>query len=229
MKNNKIKYFNFPITLLTDFLIKDKEVLNNIYSYAIYNHAVNFPYGNVFQIKTSIENFFGISLGDVSEPLKNGKKLFDNTPTKTPKVGISTAIFFEFYETDKTEYEKVCLLGFLAIKSIVQNKPYCKVTNKFWLSRMAGKGATLDILPDWLKKYNNEYQIKKIKDELKNSWGLVTYSRYTRGFYVSFTLNLDALVFEAEKRRKSTKDKQYKILENDAIQKAYLRLNTTRP
>jgi hypothetical protein len=53
------------------------------------------------------------------------------------------------------------------------------------------------------------------------------YSRYTRGFYVSIdkTFTLDKLVFEAEKRRKSTKEKQLKQKKEDARKAALNILN----
>ena len=80
-----------------------------------------------------------------------------------------------------------------------------------------------------LKSFFNEYQTVKIKKELRDNWGLVYYARYTRGFYVSFKMELDALVFEAEKRRKSTREKQYRTAEMQALEKANKRLygNTT--
>jgi hypothetical protein len=69
--------------------------------------------------------------------------------------------------------------------------------------------------------------MRKIKFELSQSWGLTTYSRYTRGFYVSFTLSLEELVFEAEKRRKSLKEKQARQRECNAVQAALNRLNSS--
>ena len=65
---------------------------------------------------------------------------------------------------------------------------------------------------------------KKIKTELRDNWNLITYSRYTRGFYVSFKLDLEQLVYEAEKRRKSTKEKQAQLAEKLALEKALSRL-----
>jgi hypothetical protein len=78
-------------------------------------------------------------------------------------------------------------------------------------------------------KYANEYQTKKIKYQLSEYWNLITYSRYTRGFYVSFSLSLDELVYEAEKRRKSVKEKQKRQLQNEAVKNALIRLNQSRP
>jgi len=76
-----------------------------------------------------------------------------------------------------------------------------------------------------IRKYANEYQMKKIKTELILNWNLTHYGRYTRGFYVSLFLTLDELVYQAEKRRKS---RLIKKLDNDqkaAIQRAIQKLN----
>ena len=139
---------------------------------------------------------------------------------------IHLSIYWDYRNNEKTEFDKVCLLAFLGIKSIIQNKAYCKIDNRFLLARMDGKAKSVDFpaLSKCIGKYANEYQTKKIKSALRNSWGLCTYGRYTRGFYVSFSMNLDSLVFEAEKRRKSTKEKQHKKLENEAVKKALLKL-----
>jgi hypothetical protein len=88
--------------------------------------------------------------------------------------------------------------------------------NKYWLSRMDGNPKTIkdfsELSPE-IEKFSSEYQTKKIKRALRNGWGLVTYSRYCRGFYVSFKIPLMELILEAEKRRISTKEKQYKAHE----------------
>ncbi len=41
MKKNE-RYFNFPIRLLGGFLENDREVLDNIFDYALYFHSVTY-------------------------------------------------------------------------------------------------------------------------------------------------------------------------------------------
>ena len=79
-------------------------------------------------------------------------------------------------------------------------------------------------LSDKIKVFNNEYQIKKIKAELSDNWGLVHYGRYTRGFYVSFTMELEDLIYQVEKKRKSRKLKQQKNERKNALENALKRL-----
>lgn len=228
----EVKYFNFPIQILEGFLNNPKKVLGDISDYALYAHSLKLENGTDTQRINASAKFFGLKLYSASETIVNGRTLFNSIEERSPKVGINISIFWDYYKNDKTEFEKVCLLAFLAIKSILQNKTYCKVVNAYWLSRMAGLTASckdLAVLPPEIFKYSNEYQTKKIKNALKLSWGLKTHSRYTRGFYVSFSLTLDSLVLEAEKRRQSTKEKAYKRLESEAIAKAHLKLGITRP
>lgn len=226
-KKSEHKYFNFPIVLLEGF-IRNDEVLDNIFDYAIYAHTLKYEYGDYVEMIKSASKYFGVKTGDALKTYRNGEMLYNSIPRKTPKVGLSLDIFWDYYKNDKDEFQKVCLLGFLAIKSILQNKAYCKMTNKFWLSRMDGKTKsvnTYDDLSPEILKYANEYQTKKIKTELIHNWSLEHYSRYTRGFYVSFKLSQEELIYEAEKKRKSTKEKQRKFSEQIALERVLSRLN----
>lgn len=223
---NKPEYFNFPVTLLDGFMTNSHIVLKNILYYALYQHSLKLEFGEELEMIKSSAKFYNVQLGDVDECLELGGELYDNFKD-APRCGLNMEIFWDFYKSEKSEFEKVCLLGFLAIKSILGKKPYCKIDNKFWLSRMSGKAKSLDVseLDPNIQKYNSEYQTKKIKNELKHNWGLKTYSRYTRGFYVSFQLPLEELIYQAEKRRKSTKDKQSKLEEKAILDKVLLKLN----
>ena len=229
-KNNK--YFNFPIQLLEGFMVNSNNVLNNISNYAIYENSLKLEHGTALQKIKDSASFYGMKLGSVKNTLDNGKLLYDSLPTTSPKTGLSLSIFWDFYKNDKTEFDKVCLLAFLGIKSIIGRKPYCKTTNLYLWARMDGKPKAIDWtseLSDEVKKYANEYQTKKIKTALRNSWGLVHYARYTYGFYVSFILDLKQLITEAEKRRISTKEKQHKEHEKQLLKEVLEQLKTTRP
>lgn len=222
-----VKYFNFPIQLLDGFMDDSHLVLNNIFDYAIYQHSLKLSGTKMERFKAACE-WFGVTSGNTTLSITNGQELTDSIPLCCPKVGISRTMWFDFYQNEKTDFDKICLLGYLAIKSILQTKPYWKLDNKFWLSRMDGKAKAVNELWELSETMCNlasEYQTVKIKKELRNNWGLITYSRYTRGFYVSFSLTLEQLVYEAERLRKSTKDKQHRAAEKAALTKAMERLN----
>lgn len=225
---DKPQYFNFPIQLLEGMLINSKSCLVDIMYCSLYEHAEDkMEYGDEDDRFQSAVEFFNIELGDFERAKIRGHELYCSVEPNSPKVGLNLSIFWDYYKNEKTEFEIVCLLAFLAIKSIVQNKAYCKMTSLFMLSRMDGIPYSVKDekeLCSSIRKYANEYQLKKIKLELIHGWGLVHYSRYMRGFYVSFKLDLKELVYQAEKRRKSTKLKALKAKEKDAIEEALKRL-----
>jgi len=226
------KYFNFPIQLLDGFLVNSNKCLSDLLYYSLYTHTFKLEYNDEMSKFKAAAKFYNVKIRDIKRAEEIGEELFNSIPLKSPKVGLNLAMYWDYHDNHKTEFEKVCLLGFLAIKSIVQNKAYCKITNKYWLSRMDGNTCSIkdDLeLSDEINKYNNEYQTKKIKTELMLNWNLITYSRFTRGFYVSFKLDIEKLVFEAEKKRKSTRLKQHKFAVKLALEKANARLQDKPP
>lgn len=226
-EDKELRYFNFPIALLSGYLDHPKEVMSSIWNYAIYCKSLDYEYGDDIDKIESAKKFLRVKGGNDNDVYENGALQF-SLYKNSPKVGLSVSTYFDYKKNEKTEFQKVCLLGYLGIKSILQNKAYCKLTNKYWLSRMDGKSNAVNDyseLSESIQKYANEYQTKKIKSELRDNWFLATYSRYTRGFYVSFNLELDELVFQAEKRRKSTKEKQARLAQKIALEKAISRLN----
>jgi hypothetical protein len=226
------KYFNFPIQLLEGFMKNSEKVIMNIKDYAVYENSLKLEHGTDLQQIKDSANFYNMKLGNVNDTYKNGLKLYRNIPIKSPKVGMNLSIWWDFYKNEKTEFDKICLLAFLSIKSLIGAKPYYKATNLYLWARMDGKiNAIVEVseLSVEVRKFANEYQTTKIKTALRNSWGLVHYARYTRGFYVSFKFTLKQLILEAEKCRISTKEKQYKEQEKEALKEVLEQLKTTRP
>lgn len=221
------RYFNFPIQLLTGFMVDSKKSLHDIYCYSAYEHSLKMINDTEIERIIVSAEWFGIKSKDHLSVLKNGKTLYDSIPLKSPKTGINLTIWWDFYNNDKTEFDKICLLGFLALKSIVQQKSYCKTNNKLWLARMNGNSKCDEFngMPEVLNKYNTERLRVKIKNELQLNWGLVHYSHYTRGFYISFKINLDSLVLCAESKRKSNQLIKMKTEKKQAMNKAKNKLN----
>jgi hypothetical protein len=192
-------------------MIETKEVLTNILHYAVYENSLKLEYGNELEKIKASAVYYGVNLGSAKKTLDNGKILYNSIPTSSPKVGLNIQIYWDFYNNEKTEFEKVCLLGFLGVKSIIGKDIYKNITNLYWLARMDGKTLTIkDIeeLSDSLKPYTSRHQLTKIKKELYDKWGLIYYSYHMKGWYASFKLDLDKVVFEAEKKRKSLIEKK---------------------
>ncbi len=220
------RYFNVPIQLMEGFLADHIKVLNDILYYALYSHSFKLEMGTEVERMEASARYFNVTISNVHTAISSGMALYDSIDQNGVKVGINVNKFWEYHQNHKTEFEKACLLAFLALKSIVQKKSYCKIDNKFLLARMDGKACSCEFqdLSDEVFKFSNEYQTKKIKAALSDTWGLITYSYHTRGFYVSFSMKLDDLVFEAEKRRESFKEKQRQCEIKTARDKAISRL-----
>jgi hypothetical protein len=196
-------FFNFPVSLLRPAFSNMRKVCNDIIDYAIFKHAETLE-GNPAKRTKDSAKFFSVTLGNISQSYENGKTLFNDTPIKTAMTGISSTLLFDFYQNEKTDFEISLLLAFLAIKSILGKRSYCKLNSEFLLSRMAGLTSKNEIkdFPEPLKKFQSRYHLDCLKYELKKSFGLQIYARYTRGFFVSFELPLEQLIREVEIKRK---------------------------
>ena len=139
--------------------------------------------------------------------------------------GINEKTFWEFRKSEKTINEKRVLLANLAIKSILQEQSFCKITFDFMLSRMDGmskKFKDTGELSDEIRILRDRRKLRGLKRELKRSWGFTTFDG--RGTYWSSKMSIDDLTYHVMKNSKVQKDKKIKKLEYEAIEKAKLRL-----
>ncbi len=215
------RYFNFPIQLLDGFLVNKDLCLDNILHFSLYDHAKNkLNHGGLTKRLFETASYYELTIVTIGNVKIQGEELYNAYGEENVKVGINTDIFWDFKKNPKTPFEDACLLAFLALRSILKDKPFCKITNLYWLSRMNGSTHAFDEvgkLSAPVKKYSNEYQLNKIKFYLMDAWNLVHYGRYTRGFYISFNLELEALVYLVEKKRKSLKMRQQKDVQKLAL------------
>lgn len=111
----------------------------------------------------------------------------------------------------KQEFDYACLAAYIAIRSIVGNASYKKITNLFILSRMDGRATCVESVEELspaIQKYAKEYWMKRIKAQLYDSYGVKFYGSKTRGCYYSLVMPIERLVEEVEKQKASTR---YKI------------------
>lgn len=198
-----MKYLTFPITIISVNPANIKKALNDIMDYCLY---AEYDKNGYEDIKQATEDL-GITYHNLNKAFENGKILFDSISKNSPKSSVSKDLIFEFYKDEKTEFENVCFMAYIAFRSIIQKQAYTKATNEYLLNRIAGNNAKGGVLPEWLLFYSNEYQINKIKKTLELKFGLKYYAFYTRGFWFSFSLELDKLVLVAEKNRAKYKEK----------------------
>lgn len=220
---NDVRYLLFPIELLQESEIK--KVCDKALDYGIYRKALDFIVeGEIKVMPKHIEQslkYFGLSGGNLPNMVNKGKVLFDTFNHNNPMVSISKEILMQFYKEDKTDFEVLTFRAYCAIRSILTTKPYAKATNDYLMARMYGFRSVANfeqseshVLP--------RYQLDKIKLELQKDWYLIYYSRQTRGFYLSFSISLEKLIYHAELNRESYKAKTLKQAKNEAYQKVML-------
>lgn len=224
MSKDGIRYFLFPIELLQESDIQ--QVCRKAFDYGIYRKALDFIVeGETKVMPRHIEQsmqYFNLNVNHLERRVKDGKILYDTFSNNNPMVSINKEKLLQ-YQHDKPAFEVLVFRAECAIRSILGKKPYAKVTNDYLMARMYGFRNVADhqsneshVLP--------RYQLDKIKLELQRDWYLVYYSKQNRGFYVSYSLSLENLIYHAELNRESYKAKILKQAKEEAYQKVMQRL-----
>ncbi len=122
-----------------------------------------------------------------------------------------------FFNVNRSEFDLICLLAFLGLKSIVQkDKIKFNISNEFLMSRMAGsdKSIPLESIPEIIRSYlKNKSRLKsKLFETLECSYGVVRPSGNTRGIVCSLTMSKKDVELEVMKRN-YRKSKEYKKIE----------------
>lgn len=224
-------YINFPIQLVHGFLTNKEAVMKGWLYYHLFNEATKlhtFRKDEEAALEEAAANN-GISLGIVRTVRQEGSNLFYKyQPSQNPITGITKEMFFEYRDEVKTEKEYLTLLAFLALKSILGNKPYIKLGNDFFISRIDGhlKKVAPGKISKEVSRWSSDYKLQRLKSEMIQSWGLVHYGVKTRGFYISFELNLFQLAEVAEQKRREGNAiyQEQKRIENEARNAAIMKL-----
>ncbi len=209
MNENKERYFNFPIQLLDGFLENEEKCLMNIIDYCLYKHTLNYELGDEEELIESAKRYFNISGGDNLRTYINGEHVLNSLPKSSPIVSVKKNVFRDYSQRNNSEVEKVYFLSFMALKSIIGNQGYSKVTYEYWFSRMQGEVKQLrdmKSLNSSLRKYFTLHYKRKIREELELNWGLKT--THGRGNYFSFKLSYEKLADIVEKKRVSYRKKE---------------------
>jgi hypothetical protein len=214
------RFFNFPIGLFAGAFDNIRETMDNIMNYAGYVHASALEFGDETERMKAAGNFFGITYGDNKRSYHEGEQLINSLPPNLPMTGINTDVCFDFYKNHKSMDQIAVLLAFSAIKSIIGSKAYYKTNIGQIGVRMAGMVSIKDIdkVSEQVNQFTTRRKFDKIKFELQTNWKVNFYSYYTRGFYVSFDdkFSLEKLVLEAEKNRKSNKERELQSRQKEA-------------
>ena len=202
-------YFNFPVCLLSDIHLECSRVIDEIIDYALYKHTLKLEYGYGTNLMLSASKWFGVTLKNPEHNYYKGRNIYDSIPDNTPMTGIEINMLFDFYKNYKTDYEVTVLTAFLALKSILGTKPYCKTNKDLLLSRMSGN-ASIGEVSESYKVFYKRYHFDKLMTELQLNWYLIYYAYRVRGFYFSFDLELKQLIEICETKRPSFRAKNLK-------------------
>ncbi|HOS91651.1 MAG TPA: hypothetical protein PLV80_13805 [Prolixibacteraceae bacterium] len=222
-------FFNFPVRLLQGAFDDIASTMDQIIDYATFVHASKLDHITIKQRMNAASDFFGIRIPNPEASYRRGQSLFAENK-KSPMTGIKKELCFDFMNNHKTTDEIAVLLGYLAVKSILGNKPYACITNSFLIARMGGYSGIKDLpanLPQPLASYSTRRKLDRLKQTLMLNWGVNIYSHLMKGFYISMdsVLPLEKLIIEAEKRRNKFVISNLKKKTDEARQKALMLLS----
>lgn len=215
-------YLNFPVQMMQGSFKNINSVCSKVIDYGIYDYMVRNGFSGISGFGEAL-NDLGITNGNHATGLKASADTYQQTKDSIERpvtVSIKRELLFDFFKNDKSEFDVAVFLGFVAIKSIIGKKPYIKITNDYLLARMFGYNSVIELADEgsgYFCKYSKRYHLDKVKAKLESSYGLKLYGLKTRGFYISFKLPLIDLVYYAELKRESRKEKERKALKSDTI------------
>ncbi len=231
-------YYNFPITLLAGILDNPDGVFRDILAWATYDYikrtqgenengtkVLNGAMG-YRKIELAIENMDypaerrNYTQGQLEWWYRHCGEVY--ATYKGPRVGISRDKYWQLRERfaespeeiNSNTYpydfdtERVMWLAFLAMKSIVGNKGYCKTNDLMLFARMNGRSKAFaseaDLKANSHPLIASYYTRKKrgtIRRKLAAEFHTATYSHHDRGYYASTRLSLEKLIEAVESKR----------------------------
>jgi hypothetical protein len=188
-----------------------------------------------YQIRQAF-SFLGI-IGNFDTCLKRGKEIERTTPKGEPYPSINIKRIFEFLEQEKTEFDLMQFACYIAIRSILGKKPYCRTNKEMILCRAFGYNsvkhlpATMNpVIKELFDKYKKRHHIERILQSLKLSWNILIYGRNVHGLYIGLknlkkNITLANMISYAETKKKKNQIAELKKQENEAREKALQQLN----
>jgi hypothetical protein len=177
--------------------------------------------------------FLGIT-GNFENCLKVGKQIEKTIPEKEPFPMISKRLLFEFRDNDKSEFDLMQFAVYIAIRSILGKKSYCKTNKEMIICRSFGYASKKHlpakmhpIIKELFSKYMKRYHINNLIESLKLNWKVLIYSKYIRGFYVGMSnkISLEAIILIAETKKKKNQIATLKRNEFEIREKVLQQLN----
>ena len=211
---NETAYYNFPVSILEGFIRQPWKTFENMLSWAAYEYMkkVRDKYGDAMPVQNLVrtaEDFLGFkcNLDEYEYYQRSGEVYLENKGART---GISRRLFWKINESGKiSEPDKVALLAYLAAKSILGRKTYCKTNDLFLFARMKGRDKAFCDEKELKKEcggalsgYFTRRKRDTIRRRLAEDFGMAVYSYHQRGYYISTKMELKQLILAVEKNRK---------------------------
>lgn len=165
--------------------------------------------------------------GNIETTIKGGKEILKMVQPAEPLPMVNKKLLFDFRDNEKSEFDLIQFLTYIAIKSIL-GKRTCVKTNKMHIiCRMFGYSSCKHLpkkMPSNVKelfsKYSHRYHIDRVIQSLELNWNVLTYSSNLRGIYVAMgdKINLEELVLIAETKKQ--KNRIEKLKQNKIAAKA---------
>ena len=209
-------YIQFPLFLMRDFFSDTRQTINKMMCYGYCR----------FCEKTGLElsQFVARNSEEVRKIANDVEQLIEKGE---PMPMINIKHLLDYIGRDKSEKEKAQLAAYIAIRSIIGKRQYCKTNKLHIIARMFGY-ASYKIIPELITqatkelmtKYSNRYHYEKTLQELELNWHVVTYGYHVHGLYVGVNVSLDTLSLAAETRKRKNKLAKLKLEKSDARNKA---------
>lgn len=154
--------------------------------------------------------------------IRIGGRLYRENRGKA-RTGISRTVFWDYYNNEKSQWQIIELLGYLAIKSIVGKQPSRKVGEKLLKARMSGLHAIKDgAIDSSIEEFLTESKMRSLKTRLCLNWGMKKSPTKARGFWVSMgnKTSLVGLIISSKVNSRKNKIKRLKEQEREALRKA---------
>lgn len=177
-------------------------------------------------------SFFGIN-GDFDKCLKLGKEIEKIIPANEPYPSINKNLLFEFRDGNKTEFDLMQFACYIAVRSILGKKSYCRTNKEMILCRAFGYASKKHlpdtfnpIIQELFNKYLKRYHIDRILQSLQINWNILIYSHNMRGLYIGLSkkITLENMILQAEIKKKKNQIDKLKKRKQEAKAKALQQL-----
>lgn len=222
--------------MLADLYIDNKRFLMDVITVGSYLRSIHVDcdqddYGSWAEelFEASADYFGFVNYIPPAECIKQANCILEKIPKNSPFVGFEANMLREFLENDKDDFEIECLGAFLATRSIIGTKPYCKTNKTLIHARMFGYRSAKE-LPEQLTPLQQKYKIRWHMDrlllELQTNWHLKTISNHQRGMCISYELSYEQLALQVEKNKQKIKYQQLRENKRKAIETAKTQIKT---